>query len=391
VGRRQDRLGRSRAPHPLSADLAGSYENTEADWEFLVKAVGAARHLDFIEADALVDQRNGEPVINLDDGDGFEASVGTVHGKFNYGEELKLPPLPSFPYLTLEPPEIPQPYHVEVWCEKSTINDILKPLGERYGVNIVTGVGEQSITQCVKLVERAQESGRPVRILYVTDFDPGGQSMPLAVARKIEHRLYLKDIDDLDIQVIPVALTHKQCLHYRLPRVPLKETERRAARFEARYGEGATELDALEALHPGELEQILAREIERYVDVGLDEEIAAAARPMANQIAAINAEVRAEHAQDIERLQREYDEIVEDFRERLAAFAERAKPVWQAIAVSLHERAPDPDEIDWPEPRPADEHSDPLYDSTREYIAQVDRFKRHQGKPIGRKRRETDR
>ena len=42
-----------------------------------------------------------------------------------------------------------------------------------------------------------------------------------------------------------------------------------ALRFEARFGEGATELDALEALRPGELEQILTQEIERYFDNNL--------------------------------------------------------------------------------------------------------------------------
>src|SRR5260370_19250510 len=36
--------------------------------------------------------------------------------------------------------------------------------------------------------------------------------------------------------------------------------------FEEGYGEGATELDALEALHPGVLRQILLREINRYSD-----------------------------------------------------------------------------------------------------------------------------
>ena len=79
--------------------------------------------------------------------------------------------------------------------------------------------------------------------------------MPVAVARKIEFEIRSNDLD-IDIQVRPIILTHKQCKKYRLPRTPIKETERRAAHFEARFGEGATELDALEALHPGELHGI---------------------------------------------------------------------------------------------------------------------------------------
>src|SRR3954452_3240576 len=46
----------------------------------------------------------------------------------------------------------------------------------------------------------------------------------------------------------------------------LKETERRAARFEERHGEGGTDLDALEALPAGALDRILRREVERYYD-----------------------------------------------------------------------------------------------------------------------------
>jgi hypothetical protein len=35
-----------------------------------------------------------------------------------------------------------------------------------------------------------------------------------------------------------------------------------------------------------------------------------------------------------------------------------------------------------PEPDDGDEDDDPLFDSTREYVEQIDRYKEHQGKPI---------
>jgi hypothetical protein len=57
--------------------------------------------------------------------------------------------LPDFP----DPPQYgpvrlarAQRYHVEVVCEKSTMNDVLIPLCERYGMNLQTGAGELSIT-----------------------------------------------------------------------------------------------------------------------------------------------------------------------------------------------------------------------------------------------------
>jgi hypothetical protein len=46
----------------------------------------------------------------------------------------------------------------------------------------------------------------------------------------------------------PLALTLAQVQQYRLPRIPIKESDRRKPGFEDTYGEGAVELDALEAL-----------------------------------------------------------------------------------------------------------------------------------------------
>ena len=60
-------------------------------------------------------------------------------------------------------------------------------------------------------------------------------------------------------------LSHDQCIAY----TPAMDAERgvqsrRTARFEERFGEGRTELDAFEALRPGELRRIVETEIRRY-------------------------------------------------------------------------------------------------------------------------------
>jgi hypothetical protein len=222
------------------------YENTVECFMFLNGASRDARYLGLVQVRDLVDRRNDEAVINLPDDDETSATIFTGGGLHDY-----VPPSFETPRLRIDPPVIPQRFHVEIWCEKSTMNDVLMPLGERYGVNVVTGIGELSLTRCAELVDRAKAS-RPVRVLYLSDFDPAGASMPVAVARKIEFMLRSEG-HDLDIQVRPIVLTHEQCRQYRLPRTPIKASENRAARFEARFGEGATELDALEALHPGEL------------------------------------------------------------------------------------------------------------------------------------------
>src|SRR4029077_16233470 len=102
-------------------------------------------------------------------------------------------------------------------------------------------------------------ANKPVRIFYA------GRSMPVAVSRRIEFYLAKND-HEVDMRLIPLVLSAQQCQEYNLPRTLIKETERRAARFEAQFGEGATELDALEALHPGTLEKLTDRAISRYLN-----------------------------------------------------------------------------------------------------------------------------
>jgi hypothetical protein len=296
--------------------------------------------------------------------------------------------LPQLPCLQILHPHMRQRYLIESWVEKSTLSDILLPLHETYGVNIVTGVGEMSDIRCQELVDRALRDGRPVRILYISDFDPGGQSMPVAVARKIEYRMRTDNLK-LDIEVRPVLLTHEQTIRYRLPRTPIKEGERRAERFEERFGEGATELDALEALHPGEISRILVQEIERYYDPNLHRNIRRVASRVERELASINSEVQGEFADEYQQLEDDYAELVERYEADLQGIAERHETLQLAITERLEQQAPEAEDYNWPEPRAGDEDPDPMFKSRRGYVEQIDRFKRHQGKPTTRTRRRT--
>jgi hypothetical protein len=84
------------------------------------------------------------------------------------------------------PPEIVEDYVIEIWAEKSTMNDVLVPLARRLDVTLVTGLGELSHTHCNLLVKRVLEHRRKCRILYIADHDPAGDGMPVSIARKIE-------------------------------------------------------------------------------------------------------------------------------------------------------------------------------------------------------------
>jgi hypothetical protein len=368
------------AASPIAMVNGKPYENTDGCWQALCAAAADARHLGLVPIDALVDRRNDEPVIHLPGSD-TRATVFVAGREPGVYLDLEMPRLPG---LFLTNPVINQRYHVELWCEKTTVNDILVRLARQFGLNVVTGAGELSITACVDVVNRARSSGRPVRIIYISDFDPAGQSMPLAVARKIEHRLYYANLRHLDIQVRPVVLTAEQCRQYNLPRTPIKDTERRGSAFEKRFGKGATELDALEALHPGTLAKILTAEIERYYDYNLSSRVYRAGEEFRSRLEEVNDAVLERHRDAIADVEHEWQHIIE----LIGAWQDRAKPLWQAVTADLQAEAPDPGSIEWPEPVEGDDDPDPLFDSRRaSYVEQIDRYKRHQGKPIERRRR----
>lgn len=359
-----------------------TYENTLECWKKLGDASKHARYIGEVDAEDFEDHRAPPPRIYLPapvDDPRVVACGGDILA-------ISLPEtLPDMPALFLSAPK-PHPYHVEVWAEKSTIDDVLDPIGKEYGVNVVTGVGEMSITRCRELVARARvNGGRAVRIGYVSDFDPAGQSMPVATARKIEYYFRTR-APDLDIQLEPIALTLDQCVEYRLPRTPIKATERRAAAFEDRFGAGATELDALEALHPGALRKIVLAFVNRYRDRTFNGRWQAVKNEHDGRLQEIADEVIAQHEERLHWLQTRLDALRESIEREAGELQDEISGLYLLMQEQMRERAAG-FEINMPEPEPADEIADPLFDSTRSYVDQVDRYKAHQGKPIARKKR----
>src|SRR3989442_7791851 len=229
------------------------------------------------------------------------------------------------------------------------MDDILVPLFERYGANLQIGVGELSITASLALVSRLEQAGRPARIVYVSDFDQAGQSMPVAVARKIEYFVRTLGLG-VDVRVFPVVLTLEQIQYYRLPRTPIKETERRRMGFESRHGEGAVELDALEALYPGELQAVLSRYIECYYDSSLDERIEQARATLESDLGGIWQQVVGRYTDDVQALRSEYEQLQREFEVRMAGYSQRVQGLWQAMRQELDVSEPDVGYYPLPQP-----------------------------------------
>lgn len=359
---------------PLFTPDGKPYLNTEGAWNTLNEASKAARYLGLVPLDALEDRRNPparifapEPTRRSEFADKFHAytSEGFVDG-------VSLPEMADYrlPGYRVTG-SIEQRYHIELWCEKSTVNDVLVPLCQSNDCNLVTGLGEMSIPAVRDLILRIARIGKPARVLYISDFDPGGQSMPVAVARKAEWLIARDDLD-VDLRLFPIVLTAEQVAEYNLPRTPIKDSELRKASFEQRHGAGATELDALEALHPGELGQIVWREITRYRDGMLQRRFDEARAIVMAKLLPIQKEVHAEHKESVTALRGEYEDIVE----QLDAWMEHAEQVQEAIQADLIARMPRIGITPVPQPDVAEE-PEALFDSRRCYAAQLFAYKRH--------------
>lgn len=398
------------------------YLNIEEDWKTLSGASVDARALGLVDAAKFTDRRAGEPVYIADDsGEGADASI------FCYGAELDSPPeetafafeyeperfeFPDLPNALVNAPRLAEPYAIEVWAEKSTMNDILVPLAQRLNVTLVTGLGELSFTHCLWHIRRVLAHRKKTRILYISDHDPSGDQMPVSVARKIEYLLRRDGHDDLDIRLDPIVLTAEQVERYRLPRVPIKSSDAGKKHFEERFGEGATELDALEALHPGELARIVESAVDFYRDPTRQagQENAAVAVEAWRETVDARAAVLAEHESEIEALRQAFEQTlgeieddqmvlaaiaedvaarsqahVERINARAAAFYERADGLWRRIGLALARRLPHAEDFAWVEPEPPDAEEESLFDSARDYLDQIEIYKARTGRPKGRR------
>ena len=372
-----------------SLDFNGKpYENTERCWGDLNNAAKAARYLGLVPVDSFIDARNpparvyyseeyeqGSPWLSLSD-DGM--ALPSIAPSLDYSLEFPTPEIYGYSY---QPQD--QAYLLEVWCEKSTMNDVLVPICQKYRANYVTGLGFLSITAVQNLIERARVSGKPTRVLYIADFDPAGSFMPQQIARQLEYWLQAKGLD-LDIALSPIALTRDQVEQYDLPRIPIKDSDKRATNFEEKHGEGAVELDALEALYPGSLASIVNEAIGEFIDPTL--------RRRLNE-----AESEAEQwlethwHRDTQDERAAFDEaagavagIVDQYRDRLREMAEDLdreiqphREVIEQIRQAITDRLDGMEQglPDRPEPEPEPNDGGWLFRSDRDYMTQLRRYK----------------
>src|SRR5262249_38306305 len=143
----------------------------------------------------------------------------------------------------------PQPYHLVLVGEKSSLRPVLGDVADRFKADLYLPTGEISDTHAHTMAKSAVKDGRPMVVLYFTDCDPAGWQMPISLTRKLQGLKAIK-FDELDFEFHHVGLTPDQVRQYNLPSTPLKDTEKRGDKWMANHGVAQTEVDALAALQP---------------------------------------------------------------------------------------------------------------------------------------------
>jgi hypothetical protein len=236
------------------------YQNTSADWKFLCDACKFARYLQVLPYDIFVDRwsipkaLNTGAYIGLDSVEQWDKLVDqTVEGLYRAQMRLVLGRL--------------MPCHIEIWVEKSTAADLIKPVSGKYNIHIVTTLGELSLTAVWQFVRRIRHCNKPVHIFYISDFDPAGETMPVSVARKIEFLTRQYNLNRrIDVKLRPLMLNRHQCRQFRLPGIPIPDNAGRKFKFTRYNGRMATELHALEVAQPGYIRRVVENELNKYLE-----------------------------------------------------------------------------------------------------------------------------
>jgi len=156
-----------------------------------------------------------------------------------------------------------QPIHIEVVAEKMTVQSIVERVTRDYCIPTTIGRGYSSIRPRFDLARRFQRSGKErLVVLFVSDFDPEGESIAESFARSLRD-----DFGIANITPVKVALTADQVMTLGLPPVmKAKAGSSRRKGFVDRNGEHVFEL---EALAPERLQGFLRAAIEGVLDLAL--------------------------------------------------------------------------------------------------------------------------
>lgn len=384
-------------PTPFLMSDGAPYLNTVACWNKLGMASKSARILGLVDVELFEDHRNPDPILQREYGQEPWPRWSSYWSGWRQDERWELPAINAdlsseldwaIPGIDLEgyqSTDHDQPFHLELISEKSTMDDIIIPLCRELRINYAPAIGFLSITGSVAMLQRLRHANKPCVVFYISDFDPAGSFMPQSVARQLE---FWRDryAPDLDILLDPLILTREQVQDYNLPPAPVKDSDKRQDNFFERYGvAGATELDALEALRPGELAKVIRQAVAPYRDANAANQSDKIYRHAVSTIGKQWREISHPYRWRLRGLKERAAEIIDGYQERLESLRDELADELEPIGVELQRlrHAVKADLSDFDPLLPdryatqitLPEQFDGLFDSRRDYLTQLSAYK----------------
>jgi hypothetical protein len=251
------------AKTPLEMPSGSTYVNDDPCWVWLDGALKAARRLGYIPWERIDDHRNDEPTVHI-----FEEE--TPWRYLSIGRSVEIPNASRIePRVGLADFIPKQPYKLVLVGEKSSLKEELLPIAEQYEADLYLPSGNISDPLVHKIAKIGAEDGRPMVLLYFSDFDPSGWNMPIELGRKLQAFkacLY----PELEFRQYRATVMLPQVQQHDLPSAPLKESEKRADKWRAAMGVEQTEIDALVTLRPQLFREIAHAAIAPFFDKTLE-------------------------------------------------------------------------------------------------------------------------
>jgi hypothetical protein len=151
-----------------------------------------------------------------------------------------------------------QPYQIYVGVEKNGLLPTLREWFNDYGVRVFAIGGYESVTFESDVKRAIAKDGRQAVLLYGGDLDPSGVDI---------YRNFLRYTGPW-AHSERVAITWEQTNENDIPRSPFAKNDSRNAKFLKEYGAlFQVEIDALDALAPGKMEEFYKTAFMKYWDM----------------------------------------------------------------------------------------------------------------------------
>jgi hypothetical protein len=170
-------------------------------------------------------------------------------------------------------------HHVEIFVEKDAVAGTIQPVTEEYNIHLRVLRGYSSVSFAGEVADLWEQIEKPVYAYYLGDFDPSGFDLERDLREKLQrysHRFDYFLMYDRDFAPRPkhvndganrtvwsrLAVVEQDFSEFKLIELPVKKSDKRAARFLDDYGSRCAEVDAIP---PSELRRRVQEAIESHI------------------------------------------------------------------------------------------------------------------------------